>query len=179
MSKQLEKNYKKNKNDTYNQTQIKEKNTNPINTFDFYMKCPACAETSSSFFHKSDYILEYICKNNHKNICTLSQLNENKKAKTVVNNIKYDAYCLDCKEDICTHCENKHKDHKKEFYFENSKMLKKQLSELKKRKKEFEALIDELKEELEDKLKIIKESFKIYLDIKNNCEFWTKEKLDN
>ena len=180
MSKLLKINNNTNQNSIlYNQTQTKEKNINPINTFDFIMKCPSCTEACSSFLHKSGYILEYNCKNNHRNICTLLQLNENKKAKTCVNNIKYDAYCLDCNEDICTHCENKHKDHKKEFYFENSKILKKQLSELKKRKKEFDALIKELKEELGAKLDIIQKSFEIYLDIKNNFEFLTKEKLDN
>ena len=179
MSKLLEKKYNTNQNDTHKQTQINKKNINPINTFDFYMKCPACAETCSSWIHNNDYILEYNCKNNHKNICTLLQLHKNKKTKTNVNNIKYDAYCLDCNEDICTHCENKHKDHKKEFYFEYTKILKKQLNELNKKKKEFDALIKELKKEIEQKLNDIQKSFEIYLDIKNNFEFLTKEKLDN
>ena len=179
MSKLLEKKYNINQNDTHKQTQINKKNINPINTFDFYIDCPACGETCSSFFHNNDYILEYNCKNNHKNICTLLQLYENKKTKTNVNNIKYDAYCLNCNEDICTHCENKHKDHKKEFYFENSKILKKQLNELNKKKKEFDALIKELKKEIEEKLNDIQKSFEIYLDIKNNFESLTKEKLDN
>ena len=179
MFKNLDKNKNTNQNDNYYQRQVKEKNKNPINTFDFIMKCPACTETCSSFYHKSDYIFEYNCKNNHKNICTLLQLNENKKTKADIKNIKYDAYCLDCNEDMCSYCENKHKDHKKEFFFQISKILKKQLNELTKKKKEFDALIKELQKEIELKLNIIQKSFEIYLDIKNNFEFLTKEKLDN
>ena len=146
--------------------------------YSFTMKCPACSEPCSWSHKNSDYNLEFFCRNKHRNICTLLQFNEQKIPKLNEHKIKYDEYCSDCKENMCTHCDNKHKEHKKEIFFDSCKTLKKQLSELKKKKKEFDKLINDLRKEFESKLLIIQKSFEIYFELKNNFEFMTKEKLD-
>jgi hypothetical protein len=92
--------------------------------FSFIVKCPACNEPctwSHNNGNYNNYNLEFFCKNNHKNIYTLSQFNEQKIPKINEHKIKYEAYCSDCEENMFNHDDINIKNIKKNSFLINVK----------------------------------------------------------
>ena len=156
------------------------------NTSSFRLKpCSQCDKNFSSM-NIEDYKINFYCESGHLNLYTLMNLEGRNDKENIDNklfvcpnhNKKLYSFCFDCNKNICFDCQEEHKEHRRETYFSTSKILKGQISRLQKIFKEYNSILAKLVKEFKSKCDIIAQSFKRFLEVKNNFGFLTKQILD-
>jgi len=134
------------------------------------IECNICKENNKGNTYNNEF---YKCLTCNKNICPLCKIKHDKSHIIIdydkrniicnIHNDMYTKYCKECNKNICYKCKDNHKSHEKIDYEdiiknnENNKELKDYIDKL-------ENIIDDIV----NKLKNIKENMRIYYNLSNN-----------
>ena len=147
--------------------------------------CQNCGKYNKGNVHNNIF---YKCNSCKKKLCPIFYSNHDKNHKTInyddknyiceEHNNKYNAYCEDCKENICTYCEKNHNEHKIITFgklIPNKNNMNKLLKELEEKKNKLNNEINEIIMKLNKVKKNIEKYYNINKNIINN---YNEEKIN-